>query len=270
MKPVKYLIAVLLLTAVTSLSARTPVIGISAYSEGGRCQVNMTYVNSIRLAGGVPLVIPVTGDDAQIEAIIAAIDGLVMTGGEDFDPLKWYGEEPLRALGEVVPERDDFDVKLVRAAVARGVPVLGICRGEQLLAVAFGGSLWQDIPSQVKDSYVKHRQGSTTGTVGTHSITIGKGSLLAKILGKESALVNSFHHQAIKDVPQGFKVSATAADGIIEAVERSGRLAPAYADAGAWVLGVQFHPEVITNGGNPEFLPIFRTLVEEAGKTKHL
>jgi putative glutamine amidotransferase len=225
----------------------------------------MTYINSVRMAGGVPLVIPVTSDDAQIAAIIATIDGLLMTGGEDFDPLKWFGEEPVRGLGEVVPARDEYDVKLVRAAVAAGIPVLGICRGEQLLAVAFGGSLWQDIPSQVKDSYVKHRQSPTTGTIGTHSITIEKGSLLARTLGKEKAVVNTFHHQAIKDVPKGFRVVARAADGIIEGVERSGKL-PDFKDGGAMILGVQFHPEIITNGGNPEFLPLFQKLVEEAGK----
>ena len=260
-----FLLVLVLLGAVPALIAKTPVIGISAYSEDGRCQVNMTYVNSVRMAGGVPLVIPVTSDDAQLAAIIATIDGLLMTGGEDFDPLKWFGEEPVRGLGEVVPARDEYDVKLVRAAVAAGIPVLGICRGEQLLAVAFGGSLWQDIPSQVKDSYVKHRQSPTTGTIGTHSITIEKGSLLARTLGKEKAVVNSFHHQAIKDVPNGFRVVARAADGIIEGVERSGKL-PDFKDGGAMILGVQFHPEIITNGGNPEFLPLFQKLVEEAGK----
>lgn len=265
----RFVFTILLLLGAAGLFAKTPVIGISAYKEGGQCQVNMTYINSIRLAGGVPLVIPVTCDDAQIAAIVDAIDGLVMTGGEDFDPLKWYGEEPIRALGEVVPERDEFDVKLIRAAVAKGIPVLGICRGEQLMAVAFGGSLWQDIPSQVKDSYVKHRQGATTSTVGTHSIEIEYNSFLYRILGnREGAVVNSFHHQAIKDVPKGFRVVARSADGIIEAVERmhpaTEKLAPEYADGGSLILGVQFHPEAITNGGNHEFLPIFQFLVNAA------
>lgn len=264
MRQYLFLALTLLLATATSLSAGAPIIGVSGYAESGSCRVNMTYVNSIRMAGGVPLVIPVTDDDAQIAAIVDAIDALVMTGGEDFDPLKWYGEEPIRGLGEVVPTRDEFDVKLVRAAVAKGIPVLGICRGEQLLAVAFGGSLWQDIPSQVKDSFVKHRQGPTTGTVGTHSISIEKGSELARILGKESAVVNTFHHQAIKDVPTGFRVIARAADGIIESVERTGKLDARFKDGGGWILGVQFHPEVITNAGNPEFLPIFQTLVSKA------
>ena len=262
-----FLLALVLLGAVPALPAKTPVIGISSYSESGRCQVNMTYINSVRMAGAVPLVIPVTSDDAQIAAVLDVIDGLIMTGGEDFDPLKWYGEEPVRALGEVVPERDEYDVKLMRAAVANGIPVLGICRGEQLLAVAFGGSLWQDIPSQVPSSIVKHRQGPTSGSFGTHSINIEKGSVLARLLGKEKAVVNSFHHQAIKDVPKGFRVIARSADGIIEAVEREGKV-QGHADGGAWILGVQFHPEAITNGGNPEFLPIFQELVRQAEETR--
>lgn len=250
-----------------SLSAQAPVIGVSSYNEASRCQVNLTYINSVRRAGGVPLVIPVTDDEAQIAAIVATIDGLVMTGGEDFDPLKWYGEEPIRAMGAIDPERDEFDVKLIRAAVAAGVPVLGICRGEQLMAVAFGGSLWQDIPSQLPSSYVKHRQGPTTSAYGTHSIDIEPGSLLSRVLGKDRAVVNSSHHQAVKDVPAGFRVTARSADGIIEALERSGRL-KGFQDGNGWILGVQFHPEAITAAGNPEFLPIFQELVGQAAARK--
>jgi Predicted glutamine amidotransferases len=269
MKRRLFLTLIVLTAALTALYAKNPktekvpVIGISGYCDGSTLEANMTYINSVRKAGGVPLVIPVTSDDAQIEAVMGVIDGLIMTGGEDFDPLKWYGEEPLRALGEVVPTRDEFDVKLVRAAVAKGIPVLGICRGEQLLAVAFGGSLWQDIPSQIPSSYVKHRQGSTTGTYGTHSITIEKGSFLEKALDSQSATVNSFHHQAIKDVPQGFKVVAKSADGIIEGVERVAKLKD-YPDGGATIYGTQFHPEVPTNAGNPTFLPIFQNFIKEA------
>lgn len=261
----KIILSLTAIFAALSINAKTPVIGISGYTDGGSCEAGMTYINSVRLAGGVPLVIPVTSDDAQIEAVLNVIDGLVMTGGEDFDPLKWYGEEPVRALGEVVPSRDEFDVKLVRAAVAKGIPVLGICRGEQLLAVAFGGSLWQDIPSQVKESYVKHRQSPTGSANGTHSITIEKGSFLEKALGSTTAVVNSFHHQAIKAVPQGFKVVARAADGIVEAVERTGKI-EGYKDGGAVIMGLQFHPEGMINGGNHQFLPVFKRLVEESAK----
>lgn len=248
-----------------SLFAQSPIIGISSYKSGSSHMTGHTYVNSVRLAGGVPLIIPVTTDDAHIEAIINVIDGLIMTGGEDFDPLMWYGEEPLRANGEIAPERDEFDVKLIRAAVAKGIPVLGICRGQQLMSIAFGGSLYQDIPSQIPSSYVKHRQGDTPGYYGTHTINIEKGSILAEVTGSNKAVVNSFHHQAIKAMPAGFKVTAKSADGIIEAIERVSPL-KGHADGGALIFGTQFHPEIFTNAGNPLFLGLFQKLVSEAAK----
>lgn len=265
MKRMTAVLAVLLLTA-GQISAKIPVIGISGYTDGAGCEAGMTYIKAVRMAGGAPLIIPVTSDDAQIETVLETIDGLVMTGGEDFDPLKWYGEEPRKELGEVVPSRDEFDVKLIRAAVAKGIPVLGICRGEQLMAVAFGGSLWQDIPSQVAGNFVKHRQSPTSSAYGTHSISLEKGSSLSTILATEHTIVNSFHHQAIKDVPDGFRVAARSADGVIEAVERSGEITGTK-DGKGWILGVQFHPEaLVANGGNKDFLPIFQTLVWEASK----
>lgn len=260
-----FLIAVALIAS-ASLFAKVPVIGVSGYVDGSKNMVNLTYTNAVRNAGGAPVVIPVTSDETVIETIVASLDGLVMTGGADFDPLRFYGEEPLRELGDVEPARDDFDVKLVRAAVKRGIPVLGICRGEQLMAVAFGGSLWQDIPSQIPESYVKHRQGSTTGSYGTHSITIEKGSFLEKALGTRSTEVNSFHHQAIKDVPQGFKVIARSADGIIEGVERVEPLKN-YPDGGGMIIATQFHPEALVTGQNKIFKGIFEMLVKEAAKT---
>lgn len=249
--------------SVVSLNEKKPIIGISGYVEGSANLGNNTYINSVRNAGGVPLVIPVTSDEDQIAAIIGAIDGLIMTGGEDFDPLKWYGEEPLRECGTIVPSRDEFDVKLVRAAVAAGIPVLGICRGHQLLSVAFGGSLYQDIPSQIPESYVKHRQSGTTSSYGTHSITIEKGSLLHKQFGVTTIAVNSFHHQSVKAAPKGFKVTATSADGIVEAMERTSKLKE-YQDGGAVIMGVQFHPEAFAAKGSEPFLSIFRYLVNEA------
>lgn len=262
----RVIILILAVAVAFEVSAKKPIVGISGYTEGGACEAGMTYINSVRLAGGVPMVIPVTSDEEQIAAVLNVIDALVMTGGEDFDPLKWYGEEPVRGLGEVVPTRDDFDVKLVRAAVAKGIPVLGICRGEQLLAVAFGGALWQDIPSQVKESYVKHRQSPTSSAWGTHSVQIEEGSTFSKILGgRTEAVVNSFHHQAIKKMNPALKVVARSADGIVEAVERNGSAKlEGYKDGGAMIMGVQFHPEGITNGGNHEFLPIFEYLVKQA------
>lgn len=248
-----------------SAYAKLPIIGVSGSMADDRNVVNAAYTEAVIAAGGVPVMIPVMKDDALIEAVVSTIDGLIMTGGEDFDPLKHYEEEPVRALGTIAPERDEFDVKLVREAVRRGIPVLGICRGEQLLAVAFGGSLWQDIPSQVEGSSVKHRQSPTPASYGTHSILIEKGSFLEKALETDKTVVNSFHHQAIKALAPGFKAVAASADGIIEAVER---IAPitGFPDGGGMVIGVQFHPEGLVRGEDKSFLAIFKLLVDEAAK----
>lgn len=242
-----------------------PLIGVSGYRDNAEHLIT-NYTESVRRAGGAPVIIPVTTDDAVIDKFVASIDGLVMTGGVDFDPVRCLNEEPRRELGETDPRRDEFDLKLVRAAVRRGIPVLGVCRGHQLMAVAFGGSLWQDFPSQVRESYIKHRQSPTPGWYGTHSIEIEGGSFLEKALGVRRTMVNSLHHQAIREVPQGFAVVARSADGIIEAVERTGRLAAGYEDGGGMIICTQFHPEIFIKGEDTSFLPIFRMLVEESAK----
>ena len=130
---------------------------------------------------------------------------------------------------------------------------LGICRGEQLLNVAFGGTLYQDIPSQA-GAYIKHNQ-DAPGSYGTHSIDIEKNSLIYKLLGSEKAVVNSFHHQAVKEPAPGFKVTAKSKDGIVEAIEMIGT---------DKVWGTQFHPESFVNAGDDFFLPLFEHLVKKA------
>jgi putative glutamine amidotransferase len=236
-----------------------PLIGVSSFADPGVTSVNLTYIQAVEKAGGVPVVIPVTTDKAMLEQYLNLVDGVLMTGGEDVGPLKYFGEEPNQHLGQIVPERDEFDVMLIRSAVAKGLPLLGICRGEQLLNVAFGGTLYQDIPSQVPNAIKHNQSGVAPRDYQFHSIKIEKGSVLEKVLGCDSTAVNSYHHQAVKDAAPGFKITARAKDGIVEGIEKEGN---------EYVYGVQFHPEGLIQTGNNFFLPIFKHLIEGAQKYK--
>ena len=229
------------------------IVGLSSKARSGEASANSTYVNAVRMAGGVPIVIPMTTDDKQIDAILNVIDALIMTGGEDIAPLEYFGEEPHPNLGDVVPARDAFDMKLIKKAVEKGIPVLGICRGVQVMNVAFGGTLYQDIPTQLPTYSIQHSQ-KAPGSLGTHSVTIDKNSVLYKQVGKEKIAVNSFHHQAVKDVAPGFKVTAVSKDGCVEAIEMV---------KNPKVWGVQFHPEHLVNGKDAEnFIGIFKALLQ--------
>lgn len=250
-----FTLTLLLALSLFAQGSNKPVIGISSgWGGGSSTSAPLTYVESVIRAGGVPMVIPLTEDPELLAAMLDRVDAVIMTGGEDIDPLRWYGEEPVPAMGSVVPERDAFDIALIKMAVGRNMPVLGICRGHQLMNVAFGGTLYQDIPSQVKGSSVKHRQ-MAPNYYGTHTINIQKGSLLNKQIGLEKVAVNSYHHQAIKDLAPGFKATAYSVDGVIEAMEKEGS---------SRVSGVQFHPEGFTANNINTFLGIFEHFIEEA------
>ena len=222
----------------------TPTIGVTP------CRSLPDYLESIRRAGGEPQVIdPASG---AIEAQTAGIHGLLLTGGTDIDPAR-YGEAPHPSLANVDTARDEFEVAVVNAARERKLPVFGICRGLQLVNVALGGTLIQDIPSELPGS-LEHSVPTPQNAV-AHEVWVTKGSLLYSLMQEQLAEgdacdVNSRHHQAIKRLASGFEVTATAPDGVIEAIECS---------RGTFCLGVQWHPENFWRTG--EFRPLFEGFV---------
>lgn len=210
-----------------------PRIGITCARDAAspeRYALSSAYVEAVRRAGGLPLLLPALGavDGAEWER---ALDGLLLSGGGDVDP-ELYGEEPRVENGRIDPEADAFEIALCRAFLERAKPVLGVCRGAQLLNVAAGGDLYQDLFRQAK-TRLQHVQRAPRWH-GTHRVQIAPGSLLAAVAGAGSLRVNSFHHQAIRRVAPGFVASAHASDGVVEAVERPGH---------PFTLGVQWHPE---------------------------
>lgn len=238
---------------VNSRAPYAPLIGVSASLSDGASRVSGDYIQAIVKAGGSPVIVPAVTDGEVLRSVVSHLDGLVLVGGADVNPL-WYGEEPRQELGEVDPTRDLYELKLIKLATDQNVPILGICRGLQLLNVAFGGSLYQDIPSQRAGNYIKHNQELPKG-YGSHRAVIRKGSCLARILGKDTVAVNSYHHQAIKRLAPAFKAVAYAPDSIIEAIE-------GYPDHP--IMGVQWHPEGLIAGGDTVMLRLFRHLVGKA------
>ncbi|MDR2414094.1 MAG: gamma-glutamyl-gamma-aminobutyrate hydrolase family protein [Odoribacteraceae bacterium] len=229
-----------------------PLIGISAnFSDGASC-IHDDYVRAVARAGGIPLLVPTMQDAAALQAIVARLDGLLLSGGGDVNPL-YSGEEPVPGLGGVNVARDRYELLLTRSAANRQVPIFGICRGHQLVNIAFGGKNYQDLPSQVPGC-LKHRQEMTTGH-GSHSVRVAPGSTLFNLLGRETVIVNSFHHQAIREVAPGFTPTAVAPDGVIEAMEAM----PYYR-----VFSVQWHPERTPPLDNEEMEKLFRFFVDEA------
>lgn len=228
-----------------------PVIALSARNMDGLpgIKAGMTsavlthdYLLRVSEAGGIPVMLPPIG--ALPEEILDRMDGLVLTGGEDVDPAR-YGMEPSPFLGKVDARRDALELALAKEAAQRGMPILAICRGLQVLNVALGGSLVQDLPSE-RPSALRHRQ-EEASTEGTHEVRVSAGTLLAELAGSERLLVNSFHHQAVESTAPGLVESAQAADGVIEALEgRAG-----------FMVGVQWHPECLHSSFSPRLFGAF-------------
>jgi putative glutamine amidotransferase len=220
--------------------------------ERGKAYVMNDYIQSVVRAGAVPVILPVLSDNELAEKLFDMVDGLILTGGGDLDPA-FYGEDPHVKLGSVCRLRDDFDFKLLDFAVKKNIPVFGICRGHQLINTYFGGTLYQDV-SLCKGSWIKHSQEKLFDYV-EHKIQIQKDSWLGSFLGTDIS-VNSYHHQSVKKLVNGFKVTAVAMDGIIEAIEKEGKL---------FCVGVQWHPERMSQD-NKSMQQIFNEFIKVCKK----
>lgn len=227
-----------------------------------RTLVNEPYLLAIRDAGALPLVITPAHEGESLRALYALLDGLCLTGGEDVDPAR-YGESRAHESVVAVPERDTLEFRLLEWALADHLPVLAICRGIQVLNVALGGTLYQDLPSdRARD--VGHDQARAEPPVPrprpSHPVTVRPGSFLGDLIGAGDHAVNSMHHQGIKALAPSLLPVGHAPDGLIEAVEAS---APA---SGAFLVGVQWHPEELRLGGDEAARRLFEGLAAAAAK----
>jgi putative glutamine amidotransferase len=215
--------------------------------------LGLPYLRAIELAGGLPVVLPPLGADA-IGELLDRLDGVCLSGGPDLHP-GGYQSEPHPELGPVWPWLDQFEIELARGADARELPVLGICRGAQALNVARGGTLHQHLPD-VTDGSIEHRQRAPARR-STHDVVLQPGSAVARILGGESAAVNSFHHQAIAVLGAQLVAVAHARDGVVEAIEATDRRA-------GYFTGVQWHAEGLVDRGS--HLGLFADLIAAASR----
>lgn len=231
-----------------------PIIGVTTFYETRPKKVyqciSSHYIEAIERAGGIPFPLPMS--EEGIMDYLELIDGLVLSGGEDIAP-SYYHEEPSLNLGEVCMARDAFEIKLFLEALARKIPILGICRGHQLINVALGGTLYQDICTQ-QGSTFNHSAMDLPVETCLHKVTFASESTLCKILKKEEMEVNTLHHQAVKDLGRDLRVTAVSSDGIIEGIEYAG---------GSVAIGVQWHPEdlVVKSHTHTE---LFAYLIEAA------
>ncbi len=225
-----------------------PLIGITVNRDylQERYWLPAAYVRRVTEAGGAALLLPPAGAGEQ-ERVLDRLDGLLLSGGGDITPF-YFGEEPRAGLGEVDPERDEWEIALTREALRRDLPLLGICRGLQLLNVAAGGGLIQHLTGP---NTLQHDQ-KAPRSCASHTVTVAPGTRLAALIGDGVLAVNSFHHQSAAFPAPGFEVSAAAPDGVIEALESAGR---------RFCLAVQWHPETLDH---PASAALFQSLVNRS------
>ena len=221
----------------------------------GKYIMNSPYIRAIEAAGGLPVLFPAVSDERAAVSYAEMIDGLLIPGGQDIAPVL-YGQDPSPHVVYSLADTDRLEMALIHEADRRGLPVFGICRGMQLINVAFGGSLIQDVCAEIPGA-IGHRQDMSIRSELTHHVSVEEGSLLFELLGSSECLVNSFHHQAVKSAASGFHISACSSDGIAEAMEREDRR----------IYAVQWHPEELFFR-YPVFQNLFTYLVGLASEGK--
>lgn len=209
------------------------------------------YIRAVEECGGMPVIIPQLVNTEEAENLLERLDGLLLSGGHDVNP-QLYGQEIRGCCGTLMPMRDEQDIVLARAAWKKGVPTLGICRGMQILAVAFGGTMYQDVKEEM--GIENHFYTMLPRNYPSHSVLLDKQSKLFEILGEEKVRVNSFHHQAVRELPNEARRAAVSEDGLIEALE--------FGEKNQFFLGVQWHPEMMFDSGLQKKL--FQALVAAA------
>ena len=253
----KTLLLLLFLSLAPTLSARgrAPLVGVSAGASRSRSSsAPAAYVDAVRKAGGIPVILPVLTDSAAVSAVVARVDGILFIGGEDFDPAR-YGEAVIPDAGvDINAVRDTSDLLYARAGLRTGRMLFGICRGAQLLNVAAGGTLYQDLSLQ-RPGPVAHRQQAPDGEP-SHLISCDRDGFLYAIYRLDTLAVNSFHHQAVKDLAPRFRCDAVATDGVVEAF------------GNARVMAVQFHPEKMLAAGDENWVPLFRSFVDRCRRRR--
>lgn len=212
----------------------SPIIGVVPNIDQEKYSIREEYLKAVLDAGGLPFILPLVTSSTDISEVFNNLHGLLLTGGDDVDP-SYYGEEPHPTLGILSSKRDQSESMMVKEALSRNIPILAICRGMHMLNVAAGGTLYQDINTQIQ-APVQHYQ-MAPRDVAIHSVHVTKGSLLYQCLGSESCRVNSIHHQSVCVPAPGFQVSATASDGVVEGIESTEH---------TFVVGVQWHPGSLT------------------------
>ena len=232
-----------------------PFIGVTCGFSGEDAMIfnhlRATYTKEIKRAGGIPVILPLEIHSEDAEEYVSKLDGILFTGGGDISP-HLFDEDPIKELGGFISIRDVTEFELMKAAQKLGVPVFGICRGCQVINVVLGGTLYQDIPKQLPDA-IGHSPRNTAHYEPFHKITIEPGdSRISRVIKKQSIMTNSFHHQSVKQLAPGLRVTAKTSDGIIEAYEGT--------DPGWYVHSVQFHPETMSER-HPEFREFFTEFV---------